>query len=252
MVWVYVDTNAFEKGLSVPVHPKARAEEIVARILGDPRFDGKECNREEYALHEVILKGNLERPLHPTECVLDATLKWGDWCEQDRRDNYLLLKPLNPFYAEALPLAVPPHSVFGEARFGGNSRRKAISDFRKHHFSVSNAKLVCSRSNGGQTATTAPPASSGSSPTTSPVEVGSWAVEKIWWYFGCEVGRSYSRLNLTFIERDRPMVRTKERPHFGHTISFESHEFFIKWVAALIVAEHPNDAGLKPRLLMLD
>ena len=37
------------------------------------------------------------------------------------------------------------------------------------------------------------------------------------------------------------VVRNKERPHFGRTLSFESRELFIRWVAAMLVAEHQTD-----------
>ena len=70
------------------------------------------------------------------EVVFETTLKWGTWPEQDRRDNYLLLKKINPFYEEALPYAIPPLSVFGEGRFGGNSKKKQLSGFKKHQFSI--------------------------------------------------------------------------------------------------------------------
>ena len=38
-------------------------------------------------VHEVVLAGALEPPLHHAEQLLDATLRWGSWL-----DNYLLLK----------------------------------------------------------------------------------------------------------------------------------------------------------------
>ena len=52
-------------------------------------------------LHEAILGGALQRPIHYSELVLDVTLKWGNWGEEDRRDNYLLLKR-NILYEEAI------------------------------------------------------------------------------------------------------------------------------------------------------
>ena len=67
-------------------------------------------------VHEVVLAGALERPLHHAEQLLDVTLRWGSWPETDRHDNYLLLKT-NQFYQEALPCALPPLSVFAEVQF---------------------------------------------------------------------------------------------------------------------------------------
>ena len=70
-------------------------------------------------VHEVVLAGALERPLHHAEQLLDVTLRWGSWPETDRHDKYLLLKT-NQFYQEVLPCALPPLSVFAEVQFSDN------------------------------------------------------------------------------------------------------------------------------------
>ena len=93
-------------------------------------------------IHEVVMGGSLERPLHHSERLLDVTLRWGSWDEADRHDNYLLLKH-NLFYSEALPCALPPLSVAAEVMFSGNSAIKAKSKFSSMLFSVSNANITC-------------------------------------------------------------------------------------------------------------
>ena len=81
-------------------------------------------------------------------------------------------------------------------------------------------------------------------------ELNTWDIEKIIWYFGCEARRSAPyNFNITFIEKDTVMERSKERPFFGRTISFASREFFIKFVASMIVAEHQNNVN-PPELLL--
>jgi hypothetical protein len=71
-------------------------------------------------------------------------------------------------------------------------------------------------------------------------------------YFGCESKRKAPfNLNLTFVERDKPVERTKDQPHFGRTISFESREFFVKWLAAMMVAEHSGAAARSPPALLV-
>ena len=70
-------------------------------------------------VHEVVLAGALERPLHHAEQLLDVTLRWGSWPETDRHDKYLLLKT-NQFYQEVLPCALPPLLVFAEVQFSDN------------------------------------------------------------------------------------------------------------------------------------
>ena len=132
-MWVYIDSKSSGRCIQIVVYPKMTGLDMARNVLREIR---NPAEAENYVLHEVILQGNLERPIHHKELVFDTTLKWGTWPEQDRRDNYLLLKKMNPFYEEALPFAVPPLSVFGEARFGGNSKNKQLSGFKRHQFSI--------------------------------------------------------------------------------------------------------------------
>ena len=75
-------------------------------------------------------------------------------------------------------------------------------------------------------------------------EVGAWPVEDQTWYLGFEAKRSPPHnLNLTFVAKNSP-VRTKESPLFGRVLSFSSHELYIKWIAALLVAEF--DSNIAP------
>ena len=132
-MWVYIDSKSGGRCVQLVVYPRMTAIEMVGIVLKEI---GNPLELETHVLHEVVLQGHLERPIHYKEVVFETTLKWGTWPEQDRRDNYLLLKKINPFYEEALPYAVPPVSVFGEARFGGNSKKKQLSGFKKYHFSI--------------------------------------------------------------------------------------------------------------------
>ena len=81
-----------------------------------------------------MLGGELERPIHHAELIYDVTLKWSTWAEMDRRNTYLLLKR-NLFFEEAVPSAVPPISIFGEAYYGSPSSRSVyrVTHFRAKH-----------------------------------------------------------------------------------------------------------------------
>ena len=122
-MWVYIDSKSGGRCVQLVVYPKMTAMEMVGIVLKEI---GNPLEMENHVLHEVVLQGHLERPIHYKEVVFETTLKWGTWPEEDRRDNYLLLKKINPFYEEALPHAVPPVSVFGEA----------LEGFEKHHLSI--------------------------------------------------------------------------------------------------------------------
>lgn len=109
---------------------------------------------------------------------------------------------------------------------------------------MNNARLTCTREVKSKV-------SANTAPTVN--EIGSWPIEDICWYFGCESKRKAPfNFNITFIERAKPVERTKEQPHFGRTISFESREFFIKWIASMLVAEHPQDIQNTQSLLLID
>lgn len=127
-MWVYLDTKSSGNCVCVEVQPNMTALEMTHCVVREAKMvDG--AASQNLILHEVILGGMMERPIHHSEIMLDVTLKWGGWSEADRRDNYLLLKA-NTFYEEALPCAVPPMSVFGEAFFSDNKAGKA--SFKKH------------------------------------------------------------------------------------------------------------------------
>ncbi len=155
----------------------------------------------------------------------------------------MLLKR-NAFLEEAIPCAIPPLSVFGEAYFGDNSRSN--KNFKKFMFSMSNAKITRSKES----------TSKSNSGNNGLAEIECWDIEKIIWYVGCEAKRRPpSNLNVTFIDRKcegSAVERSRDRPFFGRTISFASRELFVKWMAAMLVAEHGADIAAADTLLNID
>jgi len=216
IMWCYLHSRS-GKCVSVTLHPSLTAGDAmkqVARETGSNNLQG-------LLMHEVVLGEFLERPIHYSEKLLDLTLRWGVWEDDDRRNNYLILKS-NQIYDEALPCAIPPISIFSEIQFCDN---KAKSKFGKFLFSVANANITCHKEdkNGHK------------------IESQCWPVEDIIWYLGCEKKRNAPHsLNLTFINKHEP-IRTKETPLFGRVLSFSSRELYTKWVAGLLVAEYGTD-----------
>ena len=113
-MWIYIESRTSGECVSLVLHPSLTAGEA-ARVAGEEANLAKNM-LDKMQVHEVVLAGALERPLHHAEKLLDVTLRWGSWPETDRHDNYLLLKT-NQFYQEALPCALPPLSVFAEVHF---------------------------------------------------------------------------------------------------------------------------------------
>ena len=56
---------------------------------------------------------------------------------------------------------------------------------------------------------------------------------------------------MTFFGRNQSMERTKARPLFGNVISFENQELFVRWIAAMLVAEHDNDVQQPKQPLLI-
>jgi len=230
-MWIYIESRTSGECVSLVLHPSLTAGEA-ARVAGEEANLAKNM-LDKMQVHEVVLAGALERPLHHAERLLDVTLRWGSWPETDRHDNYLLLKT-NQFYQEALPCALPPLSVFAEVQFSDNKGPK--SKFTPFLFSVSKAAITYYREE----------------KTGIPTELGAWPVEETSWYLGSEPKRGAPyNLNITFISK-KEEVRTKEQPLFGRVMSFSSRELFVKWIAALLVAEHQSDIAAPPPLLNLD
>eukprot|EP00092_Neocalanus_flemingeri_P004733 GFUD01005098.1.p1 GENE.GFUD01005098.1~~GFUD01005098.1.p1 ORF type:complete len:1563 (+),score=315.45 GFUD01005098.1:146-4834(+) len=229
-MWIYIESRTSGDCVSLILHPSLTAGEALRRAGDESNIPLHTLDK--MFIHEVVLGGSLERPLHHSEKMLDVTLRWGTWDAEDRHDNYLLLKT-NQFYLEALPCAIPPLSVFAEVQFSEN---KAKSKFSTFLFSVSKANITYYKEE----------------KTGIPTELGAWPVEDINWYIGSEPKRGAPfNLNITFIPKNEE-IRIKESPLFGRVMSFNSRELFVKWIAALLVAEHQNDLLPPPSLVMID
>jgi len=74
-------------------------------------------------------------------------------------------------------------------------------------------------------------------------EIAKWPLRKVIWYYGIETKRaaSSSKYNITFIEKDEEIPRSRSHPYFGEAISFENTNTLIKFISALIQADHGDD-----------
>ena len=151
------------------------------------------------------------------------------------------MKP-NQFYSEALPCALPPLSVFAEVQFSDNKVVKGGTKFSPCTFSVAKASITQYRVEGS---------SSG-----APLEVAAWPVEGVTWYLGAERLRGApSNMNITFVDKNigqGRQLRSKEEPLFGRVMSFSSRELYVKWIAALLVAEYQAEAVNTGTLLSIN
>lgn len=94
MVWITLDVNPEQQNEEKPqIHIKLTPSKTVNDICKEL---APKMNREPHALtlDEIILDGSLKRPLHHSDKAFDIVLKWSYWPEDDRKNNYLLLRPI--------------------------------------------------------------------------------------------------------------------------------------------------------------
>ena len=90
-MWIYIESRTSGDCISLILHPSLTAAEAVSRAGQEAGLEAERL--EEMFIHEVVLGGALQRPLHHTDRLLDVTLRWGSWAEADRHDNHLLQLP---------------------------------------------------------------------------------------------------------------------------------------------------------------
>ncbi|CAH2035023.1 unnamed protein product, partial [Iphiclides podalirius] len=176
---------------------------------------------------EVICNDAMRRIVHIDEIVLDVVLRWGYWDEEDRKDNYLLVKE-NKVLQEMDAMRHTTSLVCGELRLANESSKS----FKLHMFEFNKTKLCYFKDKQGSQ------------------KIDEWDVKDILWYVGHEPKRNpQSRWAITFIPRNNKPKRSKERPWFGCTVAGAVTEDQLKWTAAMMFAEHTNVLP-SPRLVI--
>ncbi|KAG8225490.1 hypothetical protein J437_LFUL009483 [Ladona fulva] len=227
-IWVHIlpSVPTTDKGnncIHITLSPQKLAWQVAMELCQKLGLDKKK----EWGLEEHVLGGALIRPLHPTERVLDAVLRWGYWDEMDRRDNFIALGPAT-LYTDVAPLIMSktPPTVNGKLRFA-DTRAKSFKTFT---FEFSQAKLSYYKDERGSN------------------KIADWKVEDILWYLGHEPKRNpQTRWSITFINRHKKVSRSKEAPFFGNTIAGTSSEEKLRWATALLLGEHPDGLSYYPR-----
>uniref|UniRef100_UPI00358E3E48 arf-GAP with Rho-GAP domain, ANK repeat and PH domain-containing protein 1 isoform X2 n=1 Tax=Myxine glutinosa TaxID=7769 RepID=UPI00358E3E48 len=88
IIEVYVETKKPENCVSLKVSAQTSADELKREVLYLKHTSTD--IQDSWVVFEVIAQGELERPLHYKEKVLDLLLLWGT--VQEHKDNYLLMK----------------------------------------------------------------------------------------------------------------------------------------------------------------
>jgi hypothetical protein len=221
-MWIYIWEKDETSAVNITLTPLSTSNTIVQQLCRIAKI----TNTENLALHEVICIRSLERPIHPSEKVIETVLRWSIWDIDERKDNYLILKQ-NTLYPLLIPYARDPTAVYGELKFA-DSKSKS---YRKYNFTFSGAMLKYSKD------------------AKATTELGKWEIENLVWYMGTEHKRiPPTRWTFTFVKRNYPFKRSRDEPFFGNVVSCSSEEELYKWIGAMIVGEHPE--GLYPSVIV--
>lgn len=208
--WVYVhDHNTCHQ---VALTPNKTCADICIELSEKAKMESHLL-----MIEEVICEESMRRIVHIDEIVLNVVLRWGYWDEEDRKNNYLLIKE-NSILQEMELLKHTTSLVCGELKLATESTKT----FKLHMFELQKPNLCYFKDKQGSH------------------KIEEWNVKNILWYIGHEPKRNpQSRWAITFIPRSK-QKRTKDRPWFGTTIAGAVTEDQLKWTTAMMFAEHSN------------
>lgn len=112
-VWITLDPNPElnvkqedKKQINVAITPTKTVLELCKELESQMNLPAHKMT-----LMEIILNGELQRPLHYSEKVLNIVLRWSNWPEADRKTNFLELKPQTKFQQQ-IERAMKTQSTF--------------------------------------------------------------------------------------------------------------------------------------------
>ncbi|VDI32247.1 Arf-GAP with Rho-GAP domain, ANK repeat and PH domain-containing protein 2 [Mytilus galloprovincialis] len=170
----------------------------------------------QWVLYEVVYSDVLERPLHPSECLLDVVMSWSNWEEEYRKNTHLVMKS-----AERLlqldEVYDPNHALFAEFKY-----KEKKEKFKKFSFGFNQSKLSLFKDLGYNT-----------------MPSKSWQIEDMLIYFGADPKKNAQKFAFSFFIKGEKIGKG-DMPLFGRTICCTTENELVNWMAALLKAKHPD------------
>lgn len=250
LVGVYALDVNWGTCVNVRLTPTMKARDLIENVV---RIAKLTESPEDLSVYEVVCGHQLERILHHSDVVLGVTLSWSvNWQQEDAKGNYLLVKEHKQLFEKLTPyIQLRPgtgglntsssmsrettvpffSSLLDELRFSDLSWGKT---FKKVLFEFVNAKLSVYKD---------PKATR---------SIGSWKIEDIIWYMGCEKKRSPPTVySFTFIDKNQKVDRKRENSNFiGRAVCCYNEDEYYRWIAGMFISEHPS--GLTPPRTQID
>ncbi|KAK6173548.1 hypothetical protein SNE40_016977 [Patella caerulea] len=199
----------------VTVTSRNTASEVIDYFISKRKVTQRQIN-----IHEILFKGQLERPLHWTNPVYEDVCRWGDWSEDVRKGVCLCLKPTD-LIEKIATYYDPSKYLLSDLKC---SEKKS---FKKYTFDFKQSKFSCYKDSKASNC------------------LWGFNAEDMIIYLGVDPRRSSipSKYGFTFITRGEKPTK-KESGYFGRSVCFASQNDLYTWVAALLMAKYPE--GLVP------
>lgn len=206
---------------SIHVEHNTQPVDVIGKLLTKFKIQAEPSN---YALHEIVCNGSLERLLYPKEDLYRVVMAWTYWQSEYSRTACLCLKPAE--LAHKLEGCFEP----GKGPFMESLKfSRKDKNFSKCTFQFINSKLTYSSNK-----------LSMPFPISSQKSVTSWNVEDLSIYIGADPERKTAKFPITFLKKGESASHTKEKLLFGHTLSFGSEKDQLEWAAAMVKAQNPG------------
>ncbi|XP_017869589.1 PREDICTED: uncharacterized protein LOC108618193 isoform X1 [Drosophila arizonae] len=153
-------------------------------------------------LYEVILNDSLERPLHHDTKVFDVILNWSYWPEEDRKHNYLVVRPIEMLREVQRAIKNLATVTPGKELRFADYRTKT---FKPLQCELRDGKIVVSKKDKNDK-------------TSIVREI---FLHSSTAYLGCERKRDFPwSWAITFVERTQAQImRSRDAPYIGHVLA---------------------------------
>lgn len=233
-VWITIDSNPEneqeeKRQINVTLTPTKTVYDVCKEL--SPKIKKQAF---QVTLNEVILNGDLKRPLHYTEKVFDIVLKWSYWPESDRKNNFLQLQPMK--YLKDIERALknlPIVSPNKELKFADNKTKS----FKSYTLELNDGCITVMKKE-----------------KSAIIKVRDIDLRRTIAYLGCERKRDFqSRWAITLIENDgvKNILRTRESPYFGHVIAGTNSNDSIVWYSSILHSLYSDDILPNPEMIVL-
>ncbi|KAK9877230.1 hypothetical protein WA026_016977 [Henosepilachna vigintioctopunctata] len=209
-LWIYLGDKDGET-FNVAIGPNKTALEVCSELSAKVKLQVYEM-----ILEEVVLGGQLTRPIHHSEKILEIVLKWGYWDDADRKDNYIVISNLSKYsdYLQSKVLLIS-----GDMKFA-DSKTKSCKNFT---FDFSRGQLSCYKDK------------------ACDIKVSSWNLEDICWYWGHEIKRNpQTKWTITFFPKEEVPKRSKNQPFFGNIIVWSDSQARANWLSIMLKHLYPD------------